>query len=59
MQLNHEIARVLYQDDVKEKFFRTAVEVVGSSPQAFGAKIKSDMARLGKVIKDAKLDLQP
>jgi tripartite-type tricarboxylate transporter receptor subunit TctC len=29
------------------------VETVGGSPQEFAAAIKSDMARLGKVIKDA------
>lgn len=52
-RLNEEIVRVLYKADVKEKLFNTGVEVVGSSPEQFAAKIKSEMARMGKVIKDA------
>jgi len=31
----------------------TGVEAVGGSPKEFAAAIKSDMARMGKVIKDA------
>ena len=39
--------------DVKEKFFNVGIETVGSSPAEFAAFIKSDMAIMGKVIKDA------
>jgi tripartite-type tricarboxylate transporter receptor subunit TctC len=52
-RLNQEIARVLNQPEIKEKFFKTAVEVVASSPQEFAAKVRNDMGRLGKLIKDA------
>jgi len=52
-RLNQEIVRFLRQPDVKERFLKTSVEVVGSSPEEFAAFIKSDMARMGKVIKDA------
>ena len=52
-RLNQEIVRVLNAPDVKEKFFKTEVEVVASSTEEFSAKIKSEMSRLGKVIKDA------
>ncbi len=52
-RVNQEIARVLNQPDTKEKFFNAGVEVVGSSPAQFAAKLKSEMARWGKVIKDA------
>ena len=37
--------------EVKEKYFNAGVETVGSTPAEFGAKIKSEMDRLGKVIK--------
>src|SRR3990172_133292 len=56
-RLNQEIVRVLNRADVKERFFNVGVDVVGSSPKEFAAVIKSDMAILGKVIKDANLRL--
>ena len=52
-RLNQEVVRVLSRADVKEKFFSAGVETVGSSPEELAAAMKSDMARLGKVIKDA------
>ena len=52
IRLNQEIVRVLNRADVKEKFLKNGVETVGSSPEVFAAKIKSDMATVGKVIKD-------
>ena len=52
-RLNQEIVRLLNQPDIKQKFFDSGVEIVGSSPEQLAAKIKSDIARLGKVIKDA------
>jgi tripartite-type tricarboxylate transporter receptor subunit TctC len=50
-RLNLEIVRTLGQPDVKEKLFNTGSEAVGSTPQELEAKIKSDMARFGKVLK--------
>ena len=52
-RLNQEIVRVLNEPDVKEKLFISGVETVGSSPEQFLAVMKSEMARMGKVIKDA------
>jgi len=52
-RLNQEIARVLNQPDVKEKIINTGAEVVASSPEELTARMKYDIARLGKVIKDA------
>ncbi len=54
-RLNQETARVLNRADVKERFFNVGVEVVGGSPEHFAATIRSDMAGMGKVIKDAGL----
>ena len=52
-RLNQEIVRFLTRADVKEKFFNDRIEVVGSSPAQFGAKIKSEIAKWGKVLMDA------
>ena len=51
-QLNREIVQVLRGTETKEKFLSTGSQAVGSSPEEFSAKIKSEMVRLGKVIKD-------
>ncbi|MBI4190578.1 MAG: tripartite tricarboxylate transporter substrate binding protein [Betaproteobacteria bacterium] len=52
-RLNREVVRLLNQADVREKFFNVGVETVGSSPEQLAATVKSEMARLGKVVKDA------
>ena len=52
-RLNQEIVRVLARPEIKERFFNTGVETVGSTPGEFAATIKSEMTRMGKVIKDA------
>ena len=54
-RLNQEIVRVLNTADVKEKYFNTGIEIVGSSPKAFAAAIKSEIARTAKMIKDASI----
>lgn len=48
--LNQAIVRVLNQADVKEKFANTGANVIASSPEQAAAAIKSDVARLGKLI---------
>ena len=48
-----EMARLTARQDVKERLFNAGAEVTGSSPEQFAAAIKADIARLGKVIKDA------
>lgn len=52
-RLNQEIVKVLQKADVKEKLFNSGVEAVGGSPEQLAVSVKSEMARLGKVIKDA------
>ena len=49
-QLNQEIVRGINKADVKEKFFNLGLEVVGNTPEQFAVMIKSEMARMGKVI---------
>ncbi len=52
-RLNQEIVRVLNTTDVKDRFLKVGVETVGSSPEQLAAMVKSDMARMGKLIRDA------
>lgn len=52
-RLNQEIVRVLNRADVKQKFSNTGAEVVGSSPEQLAVAVKSEMARLSKLIRDA------
>jgi len=52
-RLNREIVRVLNNPDVKNRFFGVGLEVVGSSVQELAATIKTDMAKMGQVIKAA------
>ena len=52
-RLNQESVRFLTSAEAKEKFFNIGAETVASSPEQLADKIKSEMSRMGKVIKDA------
>jgi tripartite-type tricarboxylate transporter receptor subunit TctC len=52
-RLNQEVRRVLARQDVKGKFLDIGVETVGTTPEQFTAKIKSEIVKWGKVIKEA------
>ena len=52
-RLNQEIAQVLNRPEMKDRLLTSGVEVVAGSPEQLAAAVKSDMARTGKVIKDA------
>ena len=54
-KLNQEIVRVLNSNDVKDKFLSMGIETMGTSPSEMTATIKSEMARMGKVIKEVGL----
>jgi tripartite-type tricarboxylate transporter receptor subunit TctC len=51
--LSREMARTLTRAEVKERLFNLGAEVVASSPPELAAYMRADMARMGKVIKDA------
>lgn len=52
-RLNHEILRVLNTPEMRARLFNVGIEVVGNSPEQFAEAIKSEMATMGKLIKDA------
>lgn len=49
-RLHQEVVRVLARPEVRDKLFQAGVETVGNTPEEFGATIKSEMARVGKLI---------
>ncbi|OGA44925.1 MAG: hypothetical protein A3F74_25720 [Betaproteobacteria bacterium RIFCSPLOWO2_12_FULL_62_58] len=57
-RLHQEIVRVLNKSDVKERLFNSGGEAVGSTPEEFSAKMKSDIGRIGKLIKDAGIHVE-
>jgi tripartite-type tricarboxylate transporter receptor subunit TctC len=54
-RLNQEVVRALNRAEVKEKLLGAWVEPAGSSPEQLSATMKSEMTRMGKVIKDSGL----
>jgi len=52
-RLHLEIVKTLNRPDTRAKLFIAGMEILGSSPAQSAATIKADMARMGKVIKDA------
>ena len=52
-RLNQEIVRVLNSPQVKERLANGGMEVVGNSPEQFAAVMKTDIARVRKLVKDA------
>ena len=52
-RLQREIVKTLNREDVKERLFVSGVEVVGSSPEQLENRLKSEIARWGKLIKEA------
>jgi tripartite-type tricarboxylate transporter receptor subunit TctC len=52
-RLNVEVVRILGQAELKERFVSLGAELLSSSPEEFGAYIRSETAKWGKVIKDS------
>jgi tripartite-type tricarboxylate transporter receptor subunit TctC len=54
-KLNHEIVRILHTDELKDRLSADGSEPVGSTPEQFGAHIKSEVAKWSKVVNEAKI----
>ena len=52
-KLNTEIVRILHSPDVQNRLAADGSEAVGSTPEQFGNHIKSEVAKWGKVIREA------
>jgi tripartite-type tricarboxylate transporter receptor subunit TctC len=54
-RLSAEIIRMLKRNEIREKLFTMGLEVVAGTPDEFAATIRREMAKWGKLIKDAGL----
>ncbi len=52
-RLNGAIVQVLKRTEVRERFLANGVEIIAGSPSELAATMKSEIARMGKVIRDA------
>ena len=50
-KLSQEISRLLHQPDVKERLAADGADAVGNTPAEFGAHIKSEIDKYGKLVK--------
>jgi tripartite-type tricarboxylate transporter receptor subunit TctC len=53
--LNQEVVKAVAQPEVKEKLATLGFTPIANTPAEFGARIKTEMERWGKVVRDAKL----
>jgi tripartite-type tricarboxylate transporter receptor subunit TctC len=56
-KLNGEIVKAIQQPDMQRSLALEGAEPIGSSPEEFAAHIRGELARLGKVARDAKIEL--
>ena len=56
--LQKEIAKAIAQPDVKEKLETLGFVPVANKPEEFGARIKAEIEKWGKVVRDAKLKVE-
>ena len=56
--LNQEVVQFLRKAEVKERFFSTGMESVGTTPAEFESIVKSDIAKWGKLIKTARIRIE-
>jgi len=57
-QLNALIVRALRQPDVAKRLATEGAEVIGSTPEEFGAHIKSEVERVGRVVRAAGIKIE-
>ncbi len=57
-RLNQEVARVLNQQEVRDRLFASGLESAGSTPEQLAATLKSEMTRMGKLIREAGIKAQ-
>jgi tripartite-type tricarboxylate transporter receptor subunit TctC len=57
-RLHKEIARAVHLPDVRQRVEATGNEVVGSTPEEFAEKFRTDVARFKKIVQDARIPYQ-
>jgi tripartite-type tricarboxylate transporter receptor subunit TctC len=56
-KLHGEIVAILKTKEVRERLERDGIEAVGSTPEQFGAHIRAEIEKWGKVVRDADIKL--
>ena len=57
-QVNRQLAAIFREPDITKRFTDAGVEVVASTPEEFSALLKSEVAKWGKVVKDANIKIE-
>ena len=56
--LNREIVRIVTAPDMKDRLLTLGFEPVADTPEQFGARIRNEVARWGRVVRDAKIKVE-
>ena len=54
-KIQAEVAKIVQQPDVKDRFAKLGFELIGSTPDYFAKYIKDEMTKYQKIIQDAKI----
>jgi tripartite-type tricarboxylate transporter receptor subunit TctC len=57
-QLQREIAKAIALPDIKDKLTTLGFDPIANTPDQFGTRISVEMAKWGKVVRDAKLKIE-
>lgn len=57
-QVNQQLATIYKSEEVTKRFNDQGVEVIASTPEGFSNLIKSEIAKWGKVVKDADIKIE-
>ena len=57
-KLNGELSAILKLPDVQEKSAAVGADIIGGTPEQFGAYLKSEIAKFARVVKEAKISAQ-
>lgn len=56
-KLNHEINEILKDTVMRDRFAQDGIEAIGGTPEAFAAHLQDELARWGKIAKEAGIKL--
>ncbi len=54
-RINAEVSRALSNADLRAAFEKEAIEIIGSTPEAFGDTLKSELVKWGRLVKSSGL----
>lgn len=57
-KLNAEVVRIMARPDIRQRIAELGADVVANSPQEFSAYIRSEIEKWGKVIREAKIQVE-